>query len=279
VRLPASLRRDAAGFGALAVTAGGGASVPLAELATVAPATQTSVATYRDGTPTVTVMADVEGRLASAVLSDLRHSAAATTLAPGVRLSYAGEDEQTTKSFRNLLVAVVVGLLLNQMILLWEFRTLRLSLVVLSAVPLGLAGAITGLAVTGQHFGFVASLGISSLGGIVTNHAIVLFEYAKREMESGATMDRALIIAGTTRLRPILLTVLASIAGLLPLAFSSQTLWRPFCWAVIFGLAVSMLMTLVVIPAVYRLVAGGAPRSPSGDRAGAPLRDPAGALT
>jgi multidrug efflux pump subunit AcrB len=75
-------------------------------------------------------------------------------------------------------------------------------------------------------------------------------------------MERALILAGTTRLRPILLTVLASIAGLLPLAFSAQTLWRPFCWAVIFGLGVSMVMTLVVIPAVYRIVAGAgsAPR-------------------
>ncbi len=138
-----------------------------------------------------------------------------------------------------MLVAVVVGLLLNQMILLWEFRTLRLSLVVLSAVPLGLVGAVAGLALTGSHFGFVASLGISSLGGIVTNHAIVLFEYAKREMESGQPMERALISAGSTRLRPILLTVVASIAGLLPLAFSS-------------------LMTLVAIPAVYRLAAGRA---------------------
>ncbi|HEV3087206.1 MAG TPA: efflux RND transporter permease subunit [Candidatus Elarobacter sp.] len=262
VRLPAELRRDAGGFGALAVPTASGANVPLAELATLAPATQTSVATYRDGAPTVTVMADVEGRLASDVLADFRHSANALALPAGVRLFYAGEDEQTVKSFRNLLVAVIVGLLLNQMILLWEFRTLRLSLVVLAAVPLGLAGAIAGLALTGQHFGFVASLGIASLGGIVTNHAIVLFEYAKREMEAGEPMERALILAGTTRLRPILLTVLASIAGLLPLAFSAQTLWRPFCWAVIFGLGVSMVMTLVVIPAVYRIVAGAgsAPR-------------------
>ena len=256
VRLPAALRRDASAFGALAVPNASGGSVPLAEIAALAPATQTSVATYRDGSPTVTVLADVEGRLASDVLADFRHSVASVALPAGVRLSYAGEDEQTTKSFRNLLVAVIVGLLLNQMILLWEFRTLRLSLVVLSAVPLGLAGAIAGLALTGQHFGFVASLGIASLGGIVTNHAIVLFEYAKREMAAGEPMERALIIAGTTRLRPIMLTVLASIAGLLPLAFSTQTLWRPFCWAVIFGLGGSMVMTLLVLPALSRIVAG-----------------------
>ncbi|HEY4439246.1 MAG TPA: efflux RND transporter permease subunit, partial [Candidatus Elarobacter sp.] len=275
VRLPPAQRRDAAAFGSLAVATPGG-PVPLAELATLAPATQTSVATYRDGSPTVTVLADVQGRLASAVLADFRHAAAAVPLAPGVRLTVAGEDEQTTKSFRNLMVAVIVGLLLNQMILLWEFRTLRLSLVVLSAVPLGLVGAVAGLALMRQHFGFVASLGIASLGGIVTNHAIVLFEYAKREMEAGAPMERALIIAGTTRLRPILLTVLASIAGLLPLAFSAQTLWQPFCWAVIFGLGGSMLMTLVAIPAVYRIVAGR-PHAAEPAAASAPLGAPAGA--
>ena len=255
VRLPPALRHDASAFGALTVGAPGGA-IPLAELATLAPATQTSVATYRDGSPTVTVLAETEGRLPSAILAAFRRDAGSLALPPGVQLSYAGEDEQTTRSFRNLLVAVIVGLLLNQMILLWEFRTVRLSLVVLAAVPLGLAGAVAGLAVTGSHFGFVASLGISSLGGIVTNHAIVLFEYAKRELESGVPMERALITAGTTRLRPILLTVVASIAGLLPLAFSAQTLWRPFCWAVIFGLGGSMLMTLIAIPAIYRLAAG-----------------------
>jgi outer membrane protein TolC len=131
-----------------------------------------------------------------------------------------------------------------------------LSLVVLSAVPLGIIGAVLGLAVTRNHFGFTAALGLSSLGGIVTNHTIVLFEYAKREMTHGVSMEEALIAAGTKRLRPIFLTVVTSIAGLFPLAFSSQTLWKPFCWVVIFGLAGSMLMTLVVIPTIYKLVAG-----------------------
>jgi multidrug efflux pump subunit AcrB len=82
-------------------------------------------------------------------------------------------------------------------------------------------------------------LGLSSLGGIVTNHTIVLFEYANREREHDPTltMERALVLAGTKRLRPIFLTVVTSIAGLLPLAVSTKSLWKPFCWVVIFGLA------------------------------------------
>jgi multidrug efflux pump subunit AcrB len=258
VRLPAELRGDAEALASTAVRTADGRRVALGEFADVRLATQTSTATLRDGLPTVTVAADVVGRLPSAVLADFRRTADALALPPGVRLTYAGEDEQTLKSFRNLLIAAIVGLLVNQILLLWEFRTLRLSLVILSAVPLGLIGAVLGLAVTGNHFGFVASLGLASLGGIVTNHTIVLFEYANRELahDSALDMQRALIVAGTKRLRPILLTVVTSIAGLLPLAFSAQTLWKPFCWVVIFGLAGSMLMTLVAIPAIYRLAAG-----------------------
>lgn len=257
VRLPAALRNDPASLAALGVRIPGGASVPLGELARFVPSTQTSIATYRDGTPEVVVYADVQAdTLASTVLSAFKERLRPELLPPGVHLSYAGEDEETSKAFGNLLIALFVGLMINQIVLIWEFRTLRLSLVVLSAVPLGLIGAVLGLALTGNHFGFVAFLGVASLGGIVTNHTIMLFEYAHREMGTGHAMHDALIIAGTKRLRPILLTVTASIAGLLPLAFSEQTLWRPMCWVVIFGLLASMAMTLVAIPAIYSIVGG-----------------------
>jgi multidrug efflux pump subunit AcrB len=270
VRLPAAMRTGAGALAGMSVRGAAGNAVPLAELGTLRLGTQTSVTTYYDGYPTVVLSADVDGRLASEVLADFKKAAADVPLPPGVRLAYAGEDEQTIKSFRNLAIAGGIGLLLNQTILLWEFRKLRLSLVILAAVPLGLIGAVTGLAVTGNHFGFVASLGLSSLGGIVTNHTIVLFEYANRERDHdpSMTMERALIVAGTKRLRPVFLTVVTSIAGLLPLAFSTQSLWKPFCWVVIFGLAGSMLMTLVAIPAIYRLTAGrGTAPEPAGGEA------------
>jgi multidrug efflux pump subunit AcrB len=263
VRLPKSLRGDADELAALDVRDASGRNVPLGELVTAELTTQTSVSTLRDGLPTVTVFAETQGRLASAVLADFRQRIHALAIPPGVTVAYAGEYEEIEKSFRNLGIAFAIGLLINQMVLLWEFRTLRLSLLILSAVPLGIVGAVFGLALTRNHFGFVAALGIASLGGIVTNHAIVLFEYANRELRHGVPMEQALIAAGTKRLRPILLTIVTSIAGLLPLAFSSQTLWRPFCWAVIFGLGGSMVMTLVAIPALYRLVCGRGTAQPA----------------
>jgi multidrug efflux pump subunit AcrB len=256
VRLNDALRNDPSAIAALGVRSSSGATVPLGEFVSFSPSTQTSILSYRDGTPEVVVLADVRGVLASDALAQFKERIASLQLPAGVHLAYAGEDEQTTKAFTSLFVALFIGLMVNQIVLIWEFRRLRLSLVVLSAVPLGLIGAVFGLAITGNHFGFVAFLGIASLGGIVTNHTIVLFEYAHREIQAGHAMEDALILAGTKRLRPIMLTVTASIAGLLPLAFSTQTLWRPMCWAIIFGLLFSMVMTLVAIPALYRLVGG-----------------------
>ena len=254
LRLPAALRENTDAIASLPVRNASGANVPLGELVAVGLGTQTSELTVRDGLPTVTVVSEVEGRFASAVLDDFKKRAESLVIPAGTSLTYAGENAEIEKSFRNLGIALFVGLVANQTILLLEFRVVRLSLLVLAAVPLGIVGAVFGLAVTRSPFGFVAALGIASLGGIVTNHAIVLFEYANREFAQGLPMERALVSAGTKRLRPIMLTVLASIAGLLPLAFSGQTLWRPFCWALIFGLAGSMVMTLITIPTLYRLV-------------------------
>ena len=269
VRLPSGLRRDASVLGALPMRNASGAAVPLSEVASVALDTDTGLATLRDGQKIVTVSAEVAGRLPSAALADFRAAVHSLHLPPGVTLSYAGEDEQSSKSLRQLLMALLVGLMLNQLILIVEFRTLRLSLVILGAVPLGLFGAVVGLGLTHSPFGFTAALGIAGLGGVVTNHTIVLFEYARRELQHGLTLEEALIVAGKKRIRPILLTVITSIVALLPLALAGGGLWPPFCWAIIFGLAGSMVMTLVAIPAIYRVVSRGAslPLEPAADAA------------
>jgi len=259
VRLPASLRHDASALGAIPVRNAAGAAVPLSEVASIALDTDTGLATVRDGQKIVTISAEVAGRLPSAALADFRAAARSLRLPPGVSLSYAGEDEQSSKSLRQLLMALLVGLMLNQLILIVEFRVLRLSMVILGAVPLGLFGAVVGLGLTHSPFGFTAAMGIAGLGGVVTNHTIVLFEYARRELQHGLTLEEALIVAGKKRIRPILLTVITSIVALLPLALSGGGLWPPFCWAIIFGLAGSMVMTLVAIPAIYRVVGRGAP--------------------
>jgi multidrug efflux pump subunit AcrB len=123
-------------------------------------------------------------------------------------------------------------------------------------VPLCLVGAVVGLFVMHLPFGFMAFLGMVGLSGIVTNHAIVLFQYAIEEQRNGLPLDQALVEAGRRRLRPILLTVLLSIFGLLPQAVNGGTLWPPLAWSQIFGLLASLVLTLVVIPSVYKSMGG-----------------------
>ena len=100
----------------------------------------------------------------------------------------------------------------------------------------------------------MAFLGITALGGVVTNHAIVMFEYALEEQRHGLSLEQALLAAGRKRLRPILLTVLLSIGGVLPQALNGGSLWPPLAWSLIFGLLMSLVLTLIVVPSFYTVL-------------------------
>jgi multidrug efflux pump subunit AcrB len=229
--------------------------VPLRQIATVALTPQDGVIQRRNHVRTLTVYAFTDGtRLASRILDEAQRRIAATRLPAGVHVSYGGEQEEVDRTFTEMLVILGLTVILNMVIVAWEFSTMRATLAILAAVPLSLSGAVLGLWLMGLPFGFMAFLGITSLGGVVTNHAIVLFEYAHEEQRRGMPLDEALLVAGRKRLRPILLTVLLSIGGLLPQAFNGGTLWPPMAWSLIFGLAASLVLTLVVVPSVYKML-------------------------
>ncbi|MBC8104002.1 MAG: efflux RND transporter permease subunit, partial [Cytophagales bacterium] len=168
-----------------------------------------------------------------------------------VRVSFGGESEEAGKSFGNLLVVFGAAIVVNLVLLVLQFGTPAVVAAVLSAVPLGVIGAVPGLFLARQNFGFMAFLGIAALGGIVTNHTIFLFHYALEERARGVPMAVALVDASRRRLRPILLTVLLSVGALLPQAFSGSKLWPPLDWAIIAGLLVSTFLSLIVVPSVY----------------------------
>jgi multidrug efflux pump subunit AcrB len=136
-------------------------------------------------------------------------------------------------------------------IVVWEFNQLTIALSILAAVPFSLSGAIGGLFLTHSPFGFTAFLGLITLGGVVTNHAIMFFEYARHASEGRPITTEDLIVAGRQRLRPILLTVLLSIGGLLPLGIGGGNLWPPMAWSLIFGLLLSVVLAVVIVPSCY----------------------------
>jgi multidrug efflux pump subunit AcrB len=212
----------------------------------------------RNGQRTLTVSAYSDGtRLASAIVADLKNSLAQKPLAEPVTIGYGGEQEEANKSFVNMIVVFALAFVFNLVVLMVQFNSVPIVTAILCAIPLGVIGAVPGLYLSQQNFGFMAFLGIAALGGIVTNHTIFVFHYAQEEqLHQSIPMSEALVDASRRRLRPILLTVLLSVGALLPQAYSGSTLWPPLDWAIIAGLLVSTFLTMIVIPSVYALLAG-----------------------
>lgn len=217
----------------------------------------------RNGQRTLTVSAYTDGsRLPSAIVAELQRSLVQRPLSADVQLHYGGEQEEANKTFTNMIVVFAVAFVFNIVVLMVQFNSVPIVAAILSSVPLGVIGAVPGLFLSHQNFGFMAFLGIAALGGIVTNHTIFIFHYAQEEQRvQGISMAEALVDASRRRLRPILLTVLLSIGALLPQAYSGSTLWPPLDWAIIAGLLVSTFLTMIVVPSVYAVLARGAARA------------------
>ena len=198
------------------------------------------------------------GMLPSAILREIRPLVEAIDIPTGYKLLYRGEAEESAEAFSGLGQATVVALLLILLMLMIEFKSLRISLVVYIAVPLALIGAIGGLYLTGWPFGFIAGLGFMSLAGIVVKNGIVLIDFVLQALREGQGLEDALAQAGQARLRPILLTSATTVLGLLPLGLLGGSMWAPMCFAIIFGLISSTVLTLFVVPLLFRLVAGRA---------------------
>ena len=130
---------------------------------------------------------------------------------------------------------------------MWSF-TIALSL------PFGLVGAVLGLWITGYPFGFMAFLGIVSLTGIVVNDAIVLIDFINVMRKEGMDIRGAVMEAGRLRFRPVMLTTISTVGGLLPLAIRGGSLWGPMGNVIIFGLSMATLLTLILIPVMYEIL-------------------------
>jgi multidrug efflux pump subunit AcrB len=169
----------------------------------------------------------------------------------GVRLEIAGEYKEQMKGFGQLAVVMMISVFSIFMALVVQFRSAVKPLIVFAAIPFGIGGALIGLAVMGQPFGFMAFLGIASLIGVIVSHIIVLFDFIEEKHAEGEPLQQALLDAGILRLRPVLITVGATVMAFVPLALHGGPLWEPLCYAQIAGLMVSTAVTLLLVPVVY----------------------------
>lgn len=247
-----------------------GARLPLRAMAAFRPEWQSGRIVRRNGVRTLTVRAFADQHhLASEVLAAAKPAIARLDLPPGCRISYGGEAERQAETFAELLGVLAVSAGAIFLILLFQFRSIIDSLVVMAAIPLAFPGAVAGLLLTGSPFGFTAFMGMVSLGGVVVRNAIILVDYIRARMQEGVGLEQAAREAGERRLRPIFLTTMAAAVGVTPMILSGSSLWSPLASAIAAGLIVSMFGTLVVIPVLYVLAHRRALRLPSGGGAAA----------
>ena len=174
-------------------------------------------------------------------------------LPAGYRMQIGGERAKQKEGFSNLAKVLAISLVGIYAALLLQFGNAVKPLLVFAAAPYGVVGALLCLAITGTPFGFMAFLGVASLIGVIVSHVIVLFDFIEEMHEKGEPFEQAIRDAGIERLRPVLITVGATILALFPLASHGGPLWKPLCYAQIGGLAVATFITLLLVPVLYSI--------------------------
>lgn len=250
------------------------ATVPAEQLATFRPTWTEGAIVRRNGVRTLTVRVDVGlDVIASDVQRKLERAIAKMGDVPGVRVDYGGEKEGTAENYGPMGISLGVSVAVIYMILLFQFRRHKKAILVMLTMPLSLFGSVLGLVVTGYPFGFTAFLGVISLMGIVVRNGIILVGYADElRREHGMSSLEAAVAAGKRRMRPIFLTSVAAAVGVVPMILGRSMLWGPLGAVTAFGLLLSMILTLFVVPVAYWLLTrnetadagdGEAPESPA----------------
>jgi len=234
----------------------GSQKIHLRQVASIEYGMQTEKMRSRNQFRTITVSAmPADGRLASEVMKAARPKLKELQreLPPGYRLEIGGEEEDQVKSFRDLVIVLMISVLMIFMALVFQFKNAIKPFIVFAAVPFGMVGALAALWIMGQPFGFMAFLGIVSLVGVIVSHIIVLFDFIEEKHAEGAPLIEALLDAGIMRLRPVMITVGATVIALFPLASHGGPLWEPMCYAQIGGLSVATFITLLLVPVIYAI--------------------------
>jgi multidrug efflux pump subunit AcrB len=230
--------------------------VPLLSVAALKYTLETGRIRRREHFRTLSILCfPAPGVLASQVLAPIepRLNKLKEGLPPGYQLQIGGERAKQVEGFRNLAVVLLISLVGIYLALLIQFKNAVKPLLVFAAAPYGAIGALIALAITGTPFGFMAFLGVASLIGVIVSHVIVLFDFIEEKHEHGEPLERALPDAGIERIRPVMITVGATILALFPLALEGGPLWKPLCYAQIGGLAVATFITLLLVPVFYAI--------------------------
>ncbi len=240
---------------------GGGAPsvVPLGQVATVTQGVGPAQINHLDRQRVIEIQANVQGRALNEVIKEVNARLAKVPLPEGYSITQGGEAADQSEVFGRVFTALGVAVLLMYLILVIQFGSFLDPLAILLSLPLSLIGVVLALLITGDTLNIMSLIGVILLMGIVAKNAILLIDFAKWSREKGMPLREALIEAGRIRLRPILMTTFALIAGMIPVALGrgeGADFRAPLGRAVIGGTLTSTLLTLLVIPTVYETLDG-----------------------
>jgi multidrug efflux pump subunit AcrB len=236
----------------LQVPVPGGRTVALSQFATFEPAQEQPIVWRRDRMPTLTVLADVApGVTPEAVVGDLADPVAAfdAGLPAGYRVAAGGTVETSAESQAAVFAVVPLMVFVMLTLLMVQLQNFRRVAMVVLLLPLGLIGVVAALLAFGRPLGFVAILGVLALIGMIAKNAVILITQIAEEEAAGRGIVDAAVAAATSRLRPLMLTALSTVLGLLPIA--PTLFWGPMAFAIMGGLLVATILTLIVLPALY----------------------------
>lgn len=238
----------------LTVTSAYGTQVPLSDIATVTMDESATTIMRENQKNYITINANAEGMSGSEAQKLVEEAMANFELPDGCYYEFGGMMEMMNESFSSLTTAMIVAVLLVYMIMASQFESLRYPFIVMFSMPLAITGAILGLLLTGNTITMPAMMGFVMLVGMVVNNGIVLVDYTNQLMDRGMNCHDALTTAGPRRLRPILMTTLTTVLGMLPMALATSEgseMMQALAVAVIFGLSLSTVVTLIFIPVLY----------------------------
>jgi HAE1 family hydrophobic/amphiphilic exporter-1 len=255
VRLHPDDRVDASNIERLPIAvSGSNQMVPLEQIATVTMGKGPSQIQHFDGKRAISVAANAQGRSSGEVTADALKLAQAMNFPPGYGIELAGASRDQQEVFREMSIALVMGVMLMYLVLVMQFGSFTAPIAVMVSLPLSLIGVVLALLATGGTLNLMSFIGVIMLMGLVAKNAILLLDATRVREKEGMPREEALMVAGRKRLRPILMTTFALIAGMLPVAIGvgeGGEFYRPMAVAIIGGTITSTLLTLLVIPSFY----------------------------
>ncbi|MCC6983197.1 MAG: efflux RND transporter permease subunit [Bauldia sp.] len=265
VRLPAGARNDLGALAAMPITTsnvnanGEPITIRLDQVAEITQSVGAAELERQDLSRQVTISAGISGRPNGQVLGEVGAMTAELQLPPGYRVVQQGESEDLAESAASAGAALMLAVLFIYFVIASQFGSFLQPLAIMVSLPLSLIGVITGLLIAGSTLNIFSMIGFIMLMGLVTKNAILLVDYSNRRRKEGATLYHSLLDAGTTRFRPIVMTTLAMILGMTPLALAlgeGSESSAPMAHAVIGGLISSTILTLVVVPVILTYLDG-----------------------